>query len=100
LTNQKDYEYYIVKRPGKKEKKQFRLLPPCFLLLTPVFNQMRKYPKSNLLKSGSFLRIFANFCKFLRISVIFCDFLPPILAQLALLIDSSGSAHYFFSVIF
>jgi hypothetical protein len=48
---------------------------------------MRKYPKLYLLKSGSFLPIFANFCKFLRISVIFCNFLPPISTQLAHLIE-------------
>jgi hypothetical protein len=49
---------------------------------------MRKYRLSNLLKSGSFLLIFANFCKFLRISVIFCKFLPPISTQLAHLIEN------------
>jgi hypothetical protein len=49
---------------------------------------MRKYRQSTLLKSGEFLLIFVNFCKFLRISVIFCDFLPPISAQLAHLIEN------------
>jgi hypothetical protein len=52
-----------------------------------IFNQMRKYHQPNLLKSGSFLRTFVNFCEFLRISVNFCKFSPPIQVQLARLIE-------------
>jgi hypothetical protein len=52
-----------------------------------VFDQMRKYHQPNLFKSGAFLLIFVNFCKFLRIFVIFCKFLSPIWPQLARLIE-------------
>jgi hypothetical protein len=66
---------------------------PCRKLVAAsvgeIFDQTRKYPKPYLLKTRSFLRIFANFCEKIEISVIFCEFLPPISAQLAHLIEKS-----------
>jgi hypothetical protein len=69
---------------GRVERSEIRLWRMAI-----VFNQMRKFHEPYLLKSSVFLRIFVTFCKFLRISVIFCQFLPPISAQLALLIEKS-----------
>jgi hypothetical protein len=49
---------------------------------------MRKYQPEQPPKKRSFLLIFVNFCEKIEIFVIFCEFLPPILAQLAHLIEN------------
>jgi hypothetical protein len=51
---------------------------------------MRKYRPEQPAQKCSFLRIFVNFCEKVEIFVIFCDFLPPISAQLAHLIENQA----------